>query len=239
MVFPRISPSNKALYALSWNCAQDGKIAFDPAAGTIIDANPAMEALMGRSRDELIETVVTHLHPQDERERVVAETGSWQHRATVHLGFHIQRKDGEVVPVQIWCSDPVILGGRELVIVEFRDITLRLQNQLQLSSQNWALSAFTGAAVALSRARSEQEFLQFICDAITSESAYALAFACVGEHDAGSTVRFAAVSGNASGYMEGLNLSWAEDDPAGGGPVGVCIRTGEIQILDDLGTASN
>jgi hypothetical protein len=37
--------------------------------------------------------------------------------------------------------------------------------------------------------------------------------------------------------MEGLTLSWAEDDPTGQGPVGVCIRTGEIQILDDLGTA--
>jgi hypothetical protein len=66
-------------------------------------------------------------------------------------------------------------------MVEFRDITLRIRNQLQLSSQNWALSAFSGAAVALSRARSEQELLQSICDAITSESAYALAFVGVAE----------------------------------------------------------
>jgi hypothetical protein len=29
-------------------------------------------------------------------------------------------------------------------MVEFRDITLRIRNQLQLSSQNWALSAFSG-----------------------------------------------------------------------------------------------
>jgi PAS domain S-box-containing protein len=190
-------PSGQALYALSWSCAQDGKIAFDPANGTVIDANPAMEALMGRSRDELIGAVVTHLHPDYERERVLAETASWERRATVHTGFHIQRKDGEVVPVQIWCSDPVTLDGREISIVEFRDITLRLQNQLQLASQNWALSAFSGAALALSQARSEQNLLQSICDAIVCESAYALAYVGIANNDPGRTVRFATASGSA------------------------------------------
>ena len=237
MTPPCCTPSNEPLYALSWKYAQDGKIAFDPASGTVIDANPAMVALMGHSRDELIGTAVTRLHPENEHERVLAETGGWSHRATLHTGFHIQRKDGQVVPVQIWCSDPAILNGREIAIVEFRDITLRLQRQHQAASRNWALSAFSAAALALGRARSEQELLQSICDAITRESAYVLAFVGVAQHDPCRSIRFAAVSGSASGYMEGLHLGWAEDDPAGQGPVGVCIRTGEIQILDDFRTA--
>lgn len=237
MTSPDNIPSNQVLYALSWNYAQDGKIAFDPATGTVIDANPAMEALMGRSRDEIIGAVVTHLHPRNERERVLAETGSWQHRATVHTGFHIQRKDGEVVPVQIWCSDPAVLDGREISIVEFRDISLRLQNQLQFVSQNWALSAFSGAAVALSQARSEQELLQSICDAITNESVYVLAFVTLAENDPSRTLRFAAASGSALAYLDGLRLGWDENDPDGQGPSGICIRTGAIQIIHDLETA--
>lgn len=234
MTSPGSSSSNEPLYALSWNYAQDGKIAFDPASGTVIDANPAMEKLMGRSRDELIGAVVTQLHPEAERERVLAETGGWEHRATLHTGFHIQRKDGQVVPVQIWCSDPVILNGRELAIVEFRDISLRLQTQLQLASQNWALSAFSGAALALSRARSEQELLQTICDAITTESAYVLAFVSVAEFDPARSLRFAASSGTALPYLDGLCLGWDENDPDGQGPSGFCIRTNSIQIIHDL-----
>jgi len=175
------SPTNEPLYALSWKYAQDGKIAFDPASGTVIDANPAMEKLMGRSRDELIGTAVTYLHPESERELVLAATGDSEKRAALYTGFHIQHKDGRVVPVQIWCSDPAVLDGRKLAIVEFRDISLRLRHQLQLASQNWALSAFSGAALALSRARTEQELLQSICDAITTEPAYVLAFVSVAE----------------------------------------------------------
>ncbi|MFZ0392981.1 MAG: HD domain-containing phosphohydrolase [Terracidiphilus sp.] len=232
-------PSNEALYALSWECSQDGKIAFDPGNLTVIDANPAMETLMGRSRDELVGISVTHLHPQSEHERVLADIGSWSHRATLHTGLHIQCRDGHVVPVQIWCSDPVMHNGRELAIVEFRDITLRLQNQLQLASQNWALSAFSGAALALCRARTEEDLLQSICDAITDESVYVLAYVSIAEDDPVRSIRFAAASGSASGYLEGLRLSWAEDDPFGQGPVGACIRTAAIQIVDNFETAPN
>ena len=63
----------QSLYELSWTYAQDGKIAIDDVAGTILDANPAMEALTGYSRAELIGMHVTMLHPEAERERVKAE----------------------------------------------------------------------------------------------------------------------------------------------------------------------
>lgn len=239
MTSPVSFPSEQALYALSWKCAQDGKIVFDVAKGTVIDANPAMEALMARSREELIGAVATELHPEGEREGVLAEIASCPPRASLHTGFHILRKDGRVVPVQIWSSDPVVFNGREISIVEFRDISLLLQNQLQIASQNWALSAFSGAALALSQARSEEDLLQSICDAITKESVYVLAFVSVAESDADRTLRFAATSGSASAYLEGLRLNWDENDADGQGPSGFCARTGSIQIIHDLETAPN
>jgi PAS domain S-box-containing protein len=68
----------KSLYELSWAYAQDGKIAIDADAGTILDANPAMESLTGYSRAELIGMQVTMLYPKAERERgrVDAQKGS-------------------------------------------------------------------------------------------------------------------------------------------------------------------
>lgn len=237
MTSPCHIPSDQALYTLSWIYGQDGKIAFDPASGTVIDANPAMEELMGYSRGELAGMHVTRLHPEDEVEQVHVVLKKKSERACLLTDLHILRKDGQVVPVQIWCSGSVDLGGSEVVVAEYRDIALRLKRQHQAASRNWALSAFSAAALALGRVRSEQELLQSICDAITRESAYMLAFVAVAECDSRKNVRFAAISGSASTYMDGLRLSWAEDDPAGQGPVGVCIRTGQIQILDDLGTA--
>jgi PAS domain S-box-containing protein len=87
-----LTSSSEALYALSWKRAQDGKIAFDAVNTTVIDANPAMEELMGRPRDELIGMTATELHPQDERERVLAVMGIVHDGTTLHTGFHIQRK---------------------------------------------------------------------------------------------------------------------------------------------------
>ena len=37
----------QSLHEFSWNHAQDGKVATDIATGLIVDANPAMETLMG------------------------------------------------------------------------------------------------------------------------------------------------------------------------------------------------
>ena len=47
MTSSHLTSSSEALYALSWKRAQDGKIAFDAVNTTVIDANPAMEELMG------------------------------------------------------------------------------------------------------------------------------------------------------------------------------------------------
>ena len=241
MSSPVCSISCQAIYALSWKCAQDGQIAVDIASGTVVDANPAMEVLMARSREELVGAHIATLHPEDERERV---TDGFEHGlrypvAAVCLGFHIQRKNGQVVPVQIWRSEPLTLGGREMAIVEFRDISLRLQRQHQAASRNWALSAFSAAALALGKAQSEQDLLQSICDAITCESAYLLAYVCVAQEDPGKTIRIVASSGSALQYTSELSLSWAEDSPQGHGPCGACIRTGEIQIVDNVESITN
>ncbi len=88
--------------------------------------------------------------------------------------------------------------------------------------------------MALSRARTEQELLQSICDAITTEPAYVLAFVSVAETDPASSLRFAAVSGTALAFLRGLRLGWHETDPDGQGPSGFCIRTKSLQIIHDL-----
>ncbi|MGA9672426.1 MAG: PAS domain S-box protein, partial [Terracidiphilus sp.] len=145
-----------SLYALSWSYAQDGKIAVDADTGILVDVNPATQTLMGYSRQELIGKHVTELHPHAERARAQLEFLESRHQATLHAGFHLQRKDGRLVPVAVWSSDPVRLSGHTLLIGEFRDITDQQQKEHQLSAQNWALSAFSIAALALGRAHTAE-----------------------------------------------------------------------------------
>ena len=95
------------LHELSWDYAQDGKAAFDAATGIILDVNPAMEALTGYPRAELIGMHVTMLHPESEHELVEAEFRKATLRASPHFGLHIQRKDGSLAPVAIWIVVPV------------------------------------------------------------------------------------------------------------------------------------
>jgi PAS domain S-box-containing protein len=222
-----------SLYALSWSYAQDGKLAVEADTGIVIDVNPAAEALMGYSRAELIGKNVTELHPHAERDRVRTEFLKSKGHATPHSGYHFQCKNGRTMPVAIWSSEPVTLGGRTVAIVEFRDITDQKEREHQLSAQNWALSAFSVAALALGRARSPESLLQSICEAITRESVYVLAWVGIAEDGPDKKIRVAASAGSALGYLDGLPMSWLENDASGQGAAGVCIRTNKLSILED------
>lgn len=226
----------KSLYGLSWAYAQDGKFAIDADTGILFDINPAAEVLTGYSRIELIGIHVTMLHPEAERARVEVEFQKSMSLATPHFDFHIQRKDGRSVPVAIWSTERLELDGRAVVIGQFRDITEEKEREHRLATQNWALSAFSVASLALGRAQSAEGLMQSICEAITRESLYVLAWIGIAENDQDKKIRIAAAAGNSMGYLDGLHLNWAEDEKWGQGPAGMCIRTDTLQIADDVET---
>jgi PAS domain S-box-containing protein len=227
----------QSLYELSWNYAEDSKLAVDSGTGIIVDANPAAEALMGDSRAELIGMQIADLHPEAERRLAEIEFRNAMLRPGYRSDCHIQHKDGRSVPVATWSSGKLILAGRSLVIIELRNITKEKEKEYRLTAQNWALSAFSIAALALGRARSAEGLLQSICEAITRESSYPLAWIGIAEDDPEKNIRMAGSAGNAVDYLKDLTLSWSEDDPSGQGPTGICIRTNAIQILDDCETS--
>jgi PAS domain S-box-containing protein/putative nucleotidyltransferase with HDIG domain len=231
-IVPNVN-DQQSLHDLSWNYAQDGKCAIDLTTGLIVDVNPAMETLMGYSRAELIGMRVNMLHPEAERKPVEDEFRKATQFAAPHLDFHIQQKDGNCVPVALWSSEKLELAGRSMAIVEFRDITDQKQKEHLLSTQNWALTAFSIASVALGRARSADALLQYICEAITHQSPYVFAWVGIAEDGPEKKIRIAASAGSAASYLDGLHLSWSADQPWGRSPAGICIRTGVLQLVND------
>jgi PAS domain S-box-containing protein len=225
--------SGPGVYALSWNSAQDGKLVVELDRMTITDANPSAERMTGYSQFELIGMELMALSPPVEHERMRKEIAADGGDPIVYLGFSILRKDGDVVPIMISTSGVLHWEGRALAIVELRDITGLLAAERQISAQNWALSAFSVAAEALERAQTSGGLLQSICEAITAQSAYVLSWVGIADDSPEQNVRFAAASGAGSGYLDGLRVSWNENDPQGQGPTGECIRSGAVQIVGD------
>jgi len=240
MAVTYVSPAQdqENLYALSWYYAQDGKLAVDADSGEVLDVNPAAAVLLGYSREELLGKHIKALHPVEEHERVESEFLKPKHHASPHSGLHVQCKDGRKLPVAIWSSEPIILGGRTVSIAEIRDITEQQQKEHQLSAQNWALSAFSIAALALGRARTAEGLLQSICEGITKEAVYALAWVGIAEEGPGKKIGIAASAGRALPYLDGIRLSWADDEASGLGPAGSCIRTDTVQIVEDTETSA-
>lgn len=234
MTDARLASESQNLYELNWAFAQDCKFAIDANTGVLFDVNPAAEALTGYSRAELVGIHVTMLHPVAERARVAVEFQKSMSLATPHHDFHIQCKDGRSMPVAIWSTERLELAGRAVVIGQFRDITEEKEREHRLATQNWALSAFSIASLALGRAQSAEGLMQSICEAITRESLYVLAWIGVAENDLDKKIRVTAAAGSAVGYLEGLHLSWAEDEQWGQGPAGICIRTDTLQLADDV-----
>jgi PAS domain S-box-containing protein/putative nucleotidyltransferase with HDIG domain len=207
--------------------------------GQILDVNPAAEALSGYSRDELLGIPLDLLHLEAEREQVRSQFCKAEAQPFGDYGFTLQCKDGQRKRIAVSYSVLALLDGQQVKTCVYFDISELIAQRHMLSTQNWALSAYAGAALALGRAEVVKDLKQSICEAITSESVYALAWIGIAENDPQKTVRIAAAAGSGVSYVDGLRVSWAEDAPQGCGPTGISIRTGKAVILNDSETAEN
>jgi PAS domain S-box-containing protein len=125
MTYVPLASEPHSLYKLCWAFAPGSMFAFDSESGILIDVNPAAVALSGYTRDELIGTFLSNLHPQAERERVTTEFLNAERQRSGHPGFHMQRKDGQCVPVMISSSKSVVLDGRPVSIYVYFDTIVR------------------------------------------------------------------------------------------------------------------
>ena len=227
----------RSFFELCWSNAPGAIFAIDCESGRLVDANPGAEALSGYSLSELMGITIKQLHPEAEREQVEAELLLGVPYPFSDSGLHLRCKNGTLRRVAISSSTSILLCGKRVVICVYADISGQVETESMLSTQNWALSAYAGAALALGRAETLNELKQSICEAITSQSVYALAWIGIAEDDPQKTVRITAAAGSGVDYVNDLHVSWAEDRIEGQGPTGICIRTGKVKLLEDSETA--
>ncbi len=106
-----------------------------------------------------------------------------------------------------------------------RDITERKRAESELVKLNRILEALSESNQALVRAADESMYLDEACRIIVEDCGYAMVWIGYAEDDEARIVRPVASAGFEEGYLETLNITWA-DTERGRGPTGTAIRTG-------------
>lgn len=102
-----------------------------------------------------------------------------------------------------------------------------------LRKANRAYRVLSECNQALVRATDESALLQEVCRIVVEHGGYRFAWIGYAEQNEAKTVRPLARTGIEEGYLERLNVTWA-DTERGRGPIGVAIRTGQPNVAQDI-----
>ncbi len=113
------------------------------------------------------------------------------------------------------------------------DIAGQKQMVDELQKWNRALLVISKCHQAMLHASNEMELLSEICRIVVDIGGYRMAWVGYAEDDEAKTVRPVAQAGFEEGYLDSLNISWA-DVEHGQGPTGTAIRTGVPCLVNDV-----
>ncbi len=196
--------------------------------GMITDVNQATEKITGISRQQLIGSDYSNYFTEPESARRgykrVFEEGTVQ-----NYPLAIRNTVGKVTDVLYNASLFRNEAGEVMgVFAAARDITERKRAER-------ALRTLSACNESLVRATDEQTLLRSVCDLAVNVGGYRMAWVGYAEHDARKTVQPVAESGVEAGYLDAVNITWA-DEERGRGPTGTAIRTGTVAVCHDVTT---
>ncbi|MCP4715425.1 MAG: response regulator, partial [Deltaproteobacteria bacterium] len=119
-----------------------------------------------------------------------------------------------------------------------QEVAERKRAEKALLKVNRALKMISECNQVMLHAAEEPVLLHDICQNIVTIGGYRLAWVGLVEHDEAKTVRPVAQAGYEQGYLDTMNLTWA-DAERGRGPTGVTIRTGNPSIVKNILTNPN
>ncbi len=132
-------------------------------------------------------------------------------------------------------ASPIYNEKNEFIgsVLIFKDITERKQAEKELLRLNRTLQALSHSDRAMRRAKDETEYLNEVCKIIINDCSYAMVWIGFAENDENKMVKPMAYSGFDEGYIEKLDVSWA-DVERGRGPTGTAIRTNKISACNNM-----
>ena len=203
---------------------------LEDSGGRMLWVSPSCEPITGHSADEFLKDsglLLAIVHPED---RPHFES----HRSECRLSderdqaeYRIVRPDGAIRWVAHQCR-PLSLADGESVgrRASNHDVTRRKKIEEEVLKLNRTLRALSNSNQALVRARVESDLLEDVCRVIVEDCGHAMVWIGYAEEDEGKSVRPVARAGFDQGYLDALNVTWA-DTERGRGPTGTAIRTAQ------------
>ena len=143
-------------------------------------------------------------------------------------------KEGNPISFTVTCSPVRDADGEIVSVVEvLHDITERVRAEKELRKVNRALRVLSECNQAVVRATAESDLLHDVCQIMVQVGGYRLAWVGFAEEDEEKTVRLAAQMGYEEGYLDTVNITWA-DNERGRGPTGTAIRTGKPSTCKNI-----
>jgi diguanylate cyclase (GGDEF)-like protein/PAS domain S-box-containing protein len=149
------------------------------------------------------------------------------------------RKDGTSFPAE-YASYPIVDGGSIVgSVVTFSDITERNKAKLEIMRINRALQMRSACSELLIRATDETELLTKVCRLALDIGGYRMAWVGYANDDEVCSITPVAHAGNEHDvdFINGIKISWSDDQPTGLGPGGETIRKGVPVVLEDISQA--
>jgi signal transduction histidine kinase/PAS domain-containing protein len=136
-----------------------------------------------------------------------------------------------------WCQQTLhLVEETQRIRIYGIDITERKLAEEELKRLNRILKAISDSSQAMMRSTNETELLHEVCRIILEDCGHAMVWIGYAEDNEAKTVRPVAYAGFEEGYVETLEITWA-DTKRGRGPTGTAIRTGKpsacINMLTD------
>lgn len=142
--------------------------------------------------------------------------------------------DGEEKRLNLEISaDPLEINGRQCAILTIKDVTESKKRQESLKSLNRTLEALNGVNHAILRAKNEKELLEDVCKTIVRDCGHKMVWIGYANNDERKSIETMAWAGFEKGYVNTLNLTWANRE-RGRGPTGTAIRTGTPQRCKNM-----
>jgi PAS domain S-box-containing protein len=223
-------------YRLLFEHAPVGILLVTPQ-GKIVDVNPTTLQILGSPSAEATKAINILTFPLLTAAGVSANIQHCIETAQPMAFEHLYTsKWGKTSFIHFYLT-PILDDDRRVSLVQImiEDITERKQAEARIRNLNRMLQAISQANEALVRAANESDLMQQVCQILVEVGGYRMAWIGLAEQDETRLVKPAAVAGFNEGYLDSLDITWA-DTERGRGPTGTAIRTAQPVLVRDIQT---
>ena len=201
-------------------------------SGRILQVNRTACERLGYAHDELLAMNMAGINTAEYMTIATAQAEALGHQGQQMFESAHRCRDGIVIPVEV-SARSMQFNGKPAIVSVARDTSERKRSEQLLENTNRALRILSAVNEAVVRARDEYRLLSRICEIIVEYGGYRMAWIGFAEKDEAKTVRPVAHAGHEEGYLQGIHISWA-DNEFELGPTGTAIRTGKPCLVNDI-----